>query len=444
MSFFNFNSYNNNRSASSVSVADYVNKKLQKINDKYFKNIEKSLNFYYNDKNGNININNKIDILHLYKSEQNKLNYYFLNNFSNDFLKKVFSINNSNLIYDILNIYRLILEYNYDKLKKNLKNSNIIDIYEYIYFIINNNENTIIATFNSTNDLITLINNIKEININSIGFYKKNYKLEYIINKSYSYDYYILFYLLDKVSFKNENKFFNKNTNPINIEKLEAVMLRDFTRVSHKIVVNDIETDYKLNNIQNATSFENEKDKLGQQFLEDIKKNISISLKTNNSNLINDTYIKILQSISQTIAAKLLYYSEKIYTRPYLIDKRQEKEKNIIISKNNYTKFTITFVKNNILINCKFDKTSSVLDIVNEINIDFRKNTLKEKIIFNWKDKASKKNILFNDSANSEIESLKKIEKQIYNILKLNNRKINKNTVAYIRNKILNYTINNT
>ena len=300
MSFFNFNSYNNNRSASSVSVADYVNKKLQKINDKYFKNIEKSLNFYYNDKNGNININNKIDILHLYKSEQNKLNYYFLNNFSNDFLKKVFSINNSNLIYDILNIYRLILEYNYDKLKKNLKNSNIIDIYEYIYFIINNNENTIIATFNSTNDLITLINNIKEININSIGFYKKNYKLEYIINKSYSYDYYILFYLLDKVSFKNENKFFNKNTNPINIEKLEAVMLRDFTRVSHKIVVNDIETDYKLNNIQNATSFENEKDKLGQQFLEDIKKNISISLKTNNSNLINDTYIKILQSISQT------------------------------------------------------------------------------------------------------------------------------------------------
>ena len=77
MSFFNFNSYNNNRSASSVSVADYVNKKLQKINDKYFKNIEKSLNFYYNDKNGNININNKIDILHLYKSEQNKLNYYW-------------------------------------------------------------------------------------------------------------------------------------------------------------------------------------------------------------------------------------------------------------------------------------------------------------------------------------------------------------------------------
>ncbi len=436
MSFFNFNSYNNSSTSS-----NNINEKLQKINDKYFKNknIKKPLQFYYNDKNGNININNKIDILHLYKTEQNKLNYYFLNNFSNDFLKKVFSI--SNLIYDILNIYRLILEYNYDEIhEKHEKQKNdsvrIIDIYEYIYFIINNNENTIKATLNSTNELLNLIQNIKAKNINSIGFYENNNKLEYIINKSYSYEYYLLYYLLDSDSFENGTKIFNEKTNPINIEKLENKMKADICRANYKIVFNNIETNYNLSNNNNI---ENKKDKLRKKFIDDLKNNISEYLKkTNKQQLFNNTLIKILQSIYQVVIGNIYKYIHNIYINKYFLGNFSIKFNSIKQS------YAITFKENNILIEINYIFNSLVLDAYCKINIDFIKNTLNEEIKFKWKNEKCKNIILFGSNPekinliNELLPKIVPIQKQIYNILKLNNKKINKNTIEYIRNIIIN------
>jgi hypothetical protein len=432
MSFFNFNSYN-----SSSNMSRYINEKLQKINDKYFKNknIKKPLQFYYNYENGNININKKIDILHLYKTEQNKLNYYFLNNFSNDFLKKVFSI--SNLIYDILNIYRLILEYNYKQ--RQTKDLALIDIYEYIYFIINNNENTIKATLNSTNELLNLIQNIKAKNINSIGFYENNNKLEYIINKSYSYEYYLLYYLLDSDSFKNDTKIFNEKTNPINIQKLENKMKTDICRANYKIIFNNTETNYNLSNNNNI---ENKKDKLRKKFIDDLKNNISEYLKTNKQQLFNNTLIKILQSIYQVVIGNIYKYIHNIYIKKYFI----------LVGLDNFPikfsaikqSYAITFKENNILIEINYIFNSVVLDVYSKINIDFLKNTVNEKINFKWKNEKCKNIILFGSNPektnliNELLPKIVPIQKQIYNILKLNNKKINKNTIEYIRNIIIN------
>jgi len=443
MSFFNFNSYNN--SSASSNMSRYINEKLQKINDKYFKNknIKNPLNFYYNNENGNININinNKIDILHLYKSEQNKLNYYFLNNFSNDFLKKVFSISNSNLIYHILNIYRLILEYNYEqRQKKHL--AHIIDIYEYIYFIINNNENKIKETLNSTNDLLDLIDNIKAKNIESIGFYENNGISEYTINKSYSYDYYILYYLIARDTLKNENSIFNEKNNPIIIEKLKKAMKADVSRANYKIVFDDIETDYNLNynNIQ-YNLYEKEKEELRKKFLNDLQKNIGKYLNTNNGDLINKTLIKILQSIYQVLQNNICKYIYDIYINKYFnleLDNFPINLKAILIS------YAIIFEENNILIESKVNYNSVVLDVYSKINIDFVKNTVNKKIKFKWKNKEYKNIILF--GSNLEKTNLIKkllpkkvyIEKKIYNILKLRNKNLNKETVEYISNKIIN------
>lgn len=432
MSFFNFNSYKNNNSSSSansVSMSSYINNKLEEINNKYFKNknIEK-LKFHYNDENNNININNKIDVLHLYKTEQNKLNYYFLNNFSNDFLKKVFSISNSNLIYNIFNIYRLILKDNNEqRQKKNL--APIIDIDEYIYFIINNNENIINTTFNSTNDLLTLIDNIKTKNINSIGFYKNNGILEYTINKLYSYDYYIYYYLIDSDTFEKENEIFNNTYNPINIKKLEGKMLRDLTRADYKIIKNNDEINYKLNlsnqNINNQNIILTKTRNLQQKFIDDLKQNISIYLKTNNTNLINNTCIKILQSIYQVLQTNIYSYINNIYIAKYFFLENEPIKFNA-----NKISYIIIFKENNILIESKCEYNSVVLDVYSKININFIENTLNEEIKFIWKDNESKKNTLF--------KGKKLIQRQIYNILKLNNKKLNEKTVEYIRNKIIN------
>lgn len=444
MSFFNFNSYNNS-SASSSNMSSYINEKLQKINDKYFKNknIKNPLNFYYNNENGNININNKIDILHLYKSEQNKLNYYFLNNFSNDFLKKVFSISNSNLIYDILNIYRLILEYNYEqRQKKHL--AHIIDIYEYIYFIINNNENTIKETLNSTNDLLDLIDNIKAKNIESIGFYENNGISEYTINKLYSYDYYILYYLIASDTFNNEKKIFNEKNNPIIIEKLKKTMMVDITRANYKIVFDNIETDYNLNNNNNNSqnTFQIKKRQLQEKFFNDLENNIRKYLKTNNGYLINKTLIKILQSIYQVLQNNIYKYIANIYLNKYFI--LDGLDNFPIDFKANLISYTVIFKENNILIESNVNYNSVVLDIYSKINIDFVKNTLNEKIKFKWKDKEYKNIILFGsnlEKTNLITKLLPKkvyIEKKIYNILKLRNKNLNKETVEYISNKIIN------
>jgi hypothetical protein len=429
MSFFNFNSYKSNNSTSSGSsgnMSSYINEKLQQINDKYFKNIniKKPLQFYYNNENDNININKNIDILHLYKTEQNKLNYYFLNNFTDDFLNKVFSISNINLIYDILNIYYMILDYNYKEIKKKHL-APIIDIYEYIYFIIKNNENTIKNTLNITNELLNLIKNINAKNNKSIGFYKKNDELNYIINKSYSYDYYILYYLIDSNTFENGTKIFNEQNNPINIEKLKNAMLKDLIRANYKIISNENETYYN-SNLSKNNKVEKKINELNDKFINDLKNNISKYLKKNNEYSFNKTLIKILQSIYQVLPFKIMNYINEIYIWDYFIGRKKNPPINNTIS------YTITFEENNILINSKFNLESSVLDIDNEINIDFQKNTLNENIIFKWKDIPSKKEILFKYSI--------KNNKQIYNILNLNNMEINKNTIKYIRSKIINNT----
>lgn len=439
MSFFNFNSYRNNNSTSSagsINMSSYITEKLKKINEKYFKNI-KTLEFHYNDENSNININKKIDVLHLYKTEQNNLNYFFLNNFSNDFLKKVFSISNSNLIYDILNIYNLILKDNYEK-RQEKHLAPIIDIYEYIYFIINNNENIIKKTLNSTNDLLTLIDNIKTKNIESIGFYKNNGILEYTINKLYSYDYYIYYYLIDSDTLKNEKKIFNNKNNPINIKKLEYKMLRDLIRADYKIVENNgVEINYKLN-LNNKNNVENKTSDLQKKFISDLKEKIIKNLNTTDEKLINNTYIKILRPIYQVLQNNIYSYINNIYILKYFLSDHSIQFKAIKIS------YTIIFEENNILIESKITYNSVVLDVYSKININFIENTLNEEIKFKWKNQEYKNIILFSTDTEKTnlIEKLSPervlIKKQIYNILKLRNKKLNKKTVEYIRNKIIN------
>ena len=135
-----------------------------------------------------INTDIQIDVLHIIEipNNINKKLYLWKNNFSIEFLDKIFSLDKK-LSYSVLYFYYLLIEYN-----KNEDREDTLFLHEYIYFIINSNFNIINYSFNVKNKnnlkLEFILKSITRKNILSIDFLKKT-KSEFDVY--YSYDYFI-------------------------------------------------------------------------------------------------------------------------------------------------------------------------------------------------------------------------------------------------------------
>jgi hypothetical protein len=235
---------------------------------------------------------------------QIEIYYYFKNNFSKDFLKKMFSFNLSSEIYvpyKIFHIYSLLLKKNneidlYEFINYIIEEKNLVKIKQYVNYIYKQTnlekineyiikEKNLVKIKQYVNYIYkqTNLEKINEYINNNSRFIKSLYndKLEYTFESNYSYDYFINKYIISKSILKNGiNKH---NINSVNLNKFKK-SYTDFGRsdfyINNQLINPNANSDKNLtsetkkyyNTIENLFSTFNNKDK------EDIIKKILLTM----------------------------------------------------------------------------------------------------------------------------------------------------------------------
>jgi hypothetical protein len=357
-----------------------------------------------------------IDVLHIFDIKaingSNKRIYDWKNNFSLEFLNKIFSLQ-SEVAYSLLHFYYLLLEYNTD-----IKNKyNELELHEYIYFIMNSqiiNSNFIknIKNIKNQNKIESIFESIINKNIFSTDFLKKNKSVFY--DFCYSYDYFIQTRLIDSRTLNNNNK------SKINIEKLEGVVTLDISRLRDKYFIDGIS--YKENYLKNLSNHNvsNHNDSI---FFIKIKNLVKKFIEDNKNieQTFNDIYIKILQSLYQALWSFSTLFFMKFLNNisngktVTISDIKPEHIKYIGQEKfNNFEEkkyVKISYVNNNIIIDSNIcllayfqeedkdkgeDKIKIFLFIIINVKIDILNNKICFKHSFEWFDENTRKMFLRN------------------------------------------------
>jgi hypothetical protein len=332
-------------------------------------------------------INKNIDVLHIFDIKtmngSNKRIYDWKNNFSLEFLNKIFSFQ-PDVAYSLLHFYFLLLEYNKDSKNK----YNELVLHEYIYFImnskiINSNFFNNIKNIKNQNKIESIFRSIINKNIFSTDFLKKNKSVFY--DFCYSYDYFIKIWLIDVDTLNN-------NKSKIDIKKLKDKVTFDLNRNRERYFIDGINYEKKYTEVS--------KGKYDYSiFFEKIKELVNKFMEDNKDigETFNDIYIKILQSLYQNLRAfsvtfftffLRLYHNDTIYyyNPTFLSVNVGYINKNIIID----IKEVLQFKYNNDSIPTIFLKKNA------DIKIDILNNKICFKHSFEWVDENIRKMILRN------------------------------------------------
>jgi hypothetical protein len=412
----------NNRTSTNTRSSTNIERIIQEISTKITDTkININVNTINNIKtiilciNNNTSTNICIDILHIIEITSNNGNtkkiYDWKNNFSIEFLNKIFSLS-SELAYSVLYFYHLLLEYNK---KVHNKYNEELYLHEYIYFITNSN----IGTPNFINNIknirnirnirnntdkdtkiLSIFQSIIDKNIFSTDFLKKNKSDFY--NFCYSYDYFIQYWLVAQDTLNENNK------SKINIKKLESEVYKDIDRTPYKYFISG----EHFKNKDTSTFFKKIKD-LRDKFIEDNK---------NIGQLADNIYIKILQSLYQNLwsfstifFSKLFnnnYYNSNIYTGEINQDdiKYIGKEKFNNLKEQIYYK--LIYLNNNIIIESSNVSRVYFVENRNKKENGLKENGLKENvflyIIVNVKIDILNNKICFNHSFEWINENIRK------------------------------------
>jgi hypothetical protein len=331
-----------------------------------------------------------IDVLHIFDIKRingNKRIYDWKNNFSLEFLNKIFSFQ-PEVAYSLLHFYYLLLEYN-----KDIENKyNVFYLHEYIYFIMNSNRINSnffsniknVKNIKNQNKIESIFQSIINKNIFSTDFLKKNKSQFY--DFCYSYDYFIQTFIIDSYTLNKKDK------SKINKVSLESEVIKDLNRNHEKYLIDGIS--YEKNYIKDTNGkydysifFQKIKD-LVDKFMKDNK---------NIGQTDDDIYIKTLQCLYQVLPSfSYIFFTKNLESLDSSLQLTNNKisesfnvkyiDKNIIIYFTGVLQFNYT----------KGDIGTIFLNKNSDIKIDILNNKICFKHSFEWVDENIRKMFLRN------------------------------------------------